>query len=331
MKKSIKDFLNDCKTMNFGLIILSKKEYQFYLLFSKEVFAFCRSLPKSAQTDSILFLMKYGGINLGEKIDFFANYKTPTWSILYWLIHSHTLPTHRLKKADITNAITAHSMAMLLHSLDDHLIDNQIPVSPITLLLRTQAWIIMNRAFTNLSDGLPGGAEILEGFIDDYYSDLMDSKKPVNLDGYCHQFRKQMAIGMVVPILLSMKMNEKPDFIKDLELAFGSFGIAWRLLDDIQDMGRDFEKGTRSAIYLCLPKKLKTLWNNKALKGGPVGRDSTSVIFDYILEQHLVDKIKERIDSELESASAKVEAHGLSGLANEFKLLARPLRRYGEM
>lgn len=331
MKRTIRDFLRHCETMDFGRIILSKKENLFYLRFNKEVFSFCRSLPKSTQTDSILFLMKYGGMNLGEKIDFFANYYSPTWSILYWLIQKHTLPTHRLKKEDINNAITAHSMALLLHSLDDHLIDGQVPVSLMTLLLRSQAWMIMNRTFTNLSDGLPGGAGKQKGFLDDYYSGLIDSKKPVNLDGYCLQFRKQMAIGMVVPILLSMKINEKANFIKDLELAFGSFGIAWRLLDDIQDIGSDFEKGTRSAIYLCLPKKLKSLWTNKALKRGPVGRDSTSIVFDYILEHHLVDKIKERIDAELESASAKVEAHGLSGLANEFKLLAQPLRKYVKM
>ena len=170
----------------------------------------------------MLFLMQYAGINLGDELDFFADYYPPTWSILYWLSHDRTLPTKRLKKGDVANAVIAQSMAMFLHSLDDHLTDNQLPVSPLTLLLRSQAWMIMNRAFCRMAENLPGGTRKLEDFLDSYYSGLQDSKKPVNLDTYCHHFKKQMAIGFVAPILLSMKITEKSYFIRDIEMAYGS-------------------------------------------------------------------------------------------------------------
>ena len=239
MKSNIRDFLHRCETTDFGKITLSKMERNFYRRFSNEIVSFCRSLPKSAQTDSIRFLMKYAGINLGDELDFFAGYYPPTWSILYWLSHNRTLPTKRLKKGDVANAVTAQSMAMFLHSLDDHLTDSQVSVSPLTLLLRSQAWTIMNRAFCNLAEGLPGGArELFEVSLMITIRASKDSKGLKSLDSYCDLFRKQMAIGMVAPILLSMKMTGKSDFTRDIEIAYGSFGIAWRLLDDIQDIRR---------------------------------------------------------------------------------------------
>jgi hypothetical protein len=57
-----------------------------------------------------------------------------------------------LDEGDVTNAVTAQSMAMFLHSLDDHLVDGQVSVTPLTLFLRSQAWTIMTRAFCNLAD-----------------------------------------------------------------------------------------------------------------------------------------------------------------------------------
>jgi hypothetical protein len=329
MKDRIRDFLLYCETMEFGKGQLSERENNFSQRFSNAILSFCRSLPKSAQTDSILFLMKYGGINLGEKIDFFANYYSPTWSILYWLIHTHTLPTHRLKKEYITNAIKAHSMAMLLHSLDDHLIDNQVSVSPLTLLLRSQAWTIMHRAFSNLVEGVPAGEITVRSFIDDYYSSTQDSKGLKSLDSYCDLFRKQMGIGMIAPFLLSMKITGNSEFTKDLETAYGSFGIAWRLLDDIRDISRDIEKGTHSAVYLCLPKKMRTHWKKHNIGSRDAAKDSFNAILNHLLENGLVDKIKERICTELETAASMVEGHHLIGLTKEFRCLAHPLRNKG--
>ena len=223
MKGRIRDFLLYCETIDFGKGELSKMESTFYRRFSNEILSLCRSLPESVQTDSMLFLMQYSGVNLGDELDFFANYYPPAWSILYWLSHDYTLPAKRLKKGDVTSAITAQSMAMFLHSLDDHLTDSQVSVSPLSLLLRSQAWTIMNRAFCNLAEGVPAGERTVRSFIDDYYSSIQDSKGLKSLDSYCDLFRRQMAIGMIAPILLSMKMTGISDFTKDIQIAYGFF------------------------------------------------------------------------------------------------------------
>jgi len=326
MKCRTRDLLLYCKTINFGKVKPSKMENVFYRRFSKEIVSLCRSLPKSLQTDSMIFLMQYSGINLGDELDFLANYYPPVWSILYWLSHNRALPIKRLKKRDVTSAITAHSMAMFLHSLDDHLFDGQVSVSPLTLLLRSQAWTIMNHAFSTLAEGVPAGKRTVRSFIDDYYSSIEDSKELKSLDRYCDLFRKQMAIGMVAPILLSMKMTGISDFTRDIEIAYGSFGIAWRLLDDIRDIGDDIEKGSHSAIYLCLPNKIRAHWNNSNLESPATAKSSTNTIINHILEYHLIEKIKERIFAELEKAASIVEAQNIRGLAREFRCLAHPLR-----
>ena len=326
---NMKNFLHYCKMIDFGKVKLSKMESTFYRRFSNEIFSLCRSLPESVQTDAMLFLLQYSGVKLVDGMDFFANYYPPAWSIIYWLSHDHLSAAKQLKKGDVANAVTAQSMAMFLHSLDDHLIDGQVSVSPVTLLLRSQAWTIMNKAFWNLAEGVPGGEETVRRFIDDYYSSIHGSKGPKSLDSYCDLFRRQMAIGMIVPILLSMKRIVASDFTRDMEIAFGSFGVAWRLLDDIRDIGEDIKKGTHSGICLCLPKEMRTHWGNNPVGNRDEAKGSTKAILNHILEHGLIDKIKKRICAELETAASMVETYRMKGLAREFRCLAHPLKETG--
>jgi hypothetical protein len=324
MKNKTKDFLLCCKTLDFGKVELSKAESSFYQRFSNEIVSLCRSLPKSLQTPAILFLMRYSGLNLGDKLDFFPNYYPPAWSILYWLREHDTFFANRLTKGDVTNAVTAQSMAMFLHCLDDHLIDNQVPISGLALLLRSEAWTTMNRACSNLAQGLPLGERTVQRFVDEYYSSIQDANGLRSLDSYCGRFRSQMATWMVAPILLSMKMTGTSRFTRDIEVVYGSFGIAWRLLDDIRDIGDDMKKGARSAIYLCLPKELRTDWNNNS-SSRTAAKGPTNAILNHIMEHRVIEKIHAKICAELEAAASLVEAHGMTGLAREFRCLAHPL------
>jgi hypothetical protein len=325
MKSQTRDFLLYCKTMDFGKIEFSKKESAFYRRFNNEIVSLCRTLPQSVQTDAMLFLMQYSRLNFVD-MDFFANYYPPAWSILYWLGYGSAVPAQRLRKRDVTNAVTAHAMAMFLHSLDDHLIDKQVPVSPLLLLLRSQAWTIMHRACLNLAGGVPAGKSTVRRFTGEYYSSIQDANGPESLDSYCSRFRSQMAIGMIAPVLLSRKMTGFSDFTRDIERACGSFGVAWRLLDDVKDIAEDIEKGSHSAIYLCLPEKLTSKWDNNTRTSRAAAKDSTKAILGHIMEHRLIDRIRQRIWAELEAAASLVEAHGVTGLAGEFRCLAYPLR-----
>lgn len=289
--------------------------------------ALCRALPASARTDSLLFLMQYSRLNPGDELDFFANYYSPIWSVLYWLRRGHALRT-RITRQDMRNAVTAQSMAMFLHSLDDHLTDGQIPISPLTLFLRSQAWIVISRSFCKLAEGVPGGASTIVSYIDYYYSSSQYPEQPESLDTYCNFFRKQMAILMIAPVLLCMKMTAGLDFAKNIEIAYGSFGIAWRLLDDANDIFNDIEKGTQSSVYWCLPERLRYQWRKKHGSGTSV-TELAKTILAYTFEYGLIEKIKKRICSELDTAASIVETHDITGLAREFRRLAHPLRNSG--
>ncbi|MDQ7784685.1 MAG: hypothetical protein RDU20_17515 [Desulfomonilaceae bacterium] len=329
MNGTIRDLPIHCSTLDFGRPELSEEETSFYRRFGEEIVSLCRSAPKSVQTVSMLFLMEYSGVRLGEQPDFFANYYPPAWSILYRLSHEHDLPPERLNEADVTHAITGHAMAMFLHSLDDHLVDGQVSLTPLTLLLRSQAWTIMNRAFGRLAEGVPRGEETVRRFIDAYYSGVQDSEEPNSLDDYCDLFRKQMATWMIAPILLSTRLSGTSDFTRDIELAYGSFGIAWRLLDDVRDICEDMEKAARSSVYVCLPERLKTHWNQSAARNRNGNRDSANAVLTHILEHGVVDTIIRRICTELDAAASIVDAHKMTGLAREFRCLAEPLGTSG--
>ncbi len=262
MEDKLQNLLSSCGRIDFGVINLSDEENNFYKELNNVIIALCKSLPESAQTDALLFIMKYSGLTIGRKLDFFKNYYVPSWSSIYWLAR-YFPGSNVFSQEDIKNAISAHSMAMFLHSLDDHINDREIPASHLTLLLRSQSWMMMISALKNLSEGCEKGVKTAENFIDKYYSGVLDSNDIATLDDYCDLFRKQMATWLIVPVLMTQKMAVDREFSDAFQSAYGSFGAAWRLLDDIRDIEIDMGKRTHSAIYVCLPENIKRRWDNR--------------------------------------------------------------------
>jgi hypothetical protein len=122
---------------------------------------------------------------------------------------------------------------------------------------------------------------------------------------------------------LTKKITFGKKFTRDIQTAYGSFGIAWRLLDDIKDIKKDMVEGAKSSVYICLPENLKNLWDkNTENKNSGCAK----VILDYVLENSLIDRIKERICSELESAASIADRCNMTGLAGEFRCLLKPLK-----
>ncbi len=316
--------LGVCSKINFGSVDLSTGEREFYEGFNREIISLCDSLPESVQFDALLFFMSYSGLTIGYKYDFFKNYYVPSWSILYWLIHFDG-ENGRLTKEDIKNSKTAHSMAMKLHSLDDHICDKEIPVSHLTLLLRSQAWMIMNNAFSGLAEGIDGGQDIVQRSINDYYFSIRDPGEIESLDRFCNVFRKQMATWLIVPALISKKLMADKDFIDAIQTAYGSFGIAWKLLDDIMDLELDMKNSAHSSVYICLPDNMKKLWNENEMTASNDDRCRCDTILNCIHQNGLINMIKNRISGELKLAVVLFEKHQMTGFAGELRSLLKPL------
>ena len=135
-----------------------------------------------------------------------------------------------------------------------------------------------------------------------------------------------MATALIVPVLLARKMTANEEFANAIQIAYGSFGIAWRLLDDIQDLERDMMKGVHSSIYICLSDETRNWWNKDTEEKRDKNDGYKKAILSFVLEHRVIDRIKERICTELESAASIADHWNLPGMADQFRCLFQPLK-----
>jgi len=324
MDEKLDQFALYCSTLDFGHVDIKAEEKEFLAKVNNEIILLCKSLPKLIQTDALLFFMIYYGIKLGQNLNFFKNYYAPTWSIIYWLGQT-ARECKRIGNEDMKLAITAHAMAMVLHSLDDHLNDGEVRSSHLALLLRSQSWLAMNDALNQLAAGVTDGHETIQRLLDDYYFGIRSSEEIESLDAYCSLFRKQMAIGLIVPVLLLKKMELDNNIINRVVESYGSFGIAWRLLDDINDIQIDMEKGIKSSVYIFLPENMKSIWLKNNKNKSNVEISDYEEILECLIMNEIINKIKKRICLELNSSEFIASECNMAELACEFRSLLKPL------
>lgn len=257
-------------------------------------------------------------------MDFFSGFYPPVWSILYWLSISFAGDGF-FSEEEMQNYYTVHASAMLLHLMDDHLTDGDMPVTHVTLLLRSQLWMVMNRSIADLTKEKNSDLKIINKYIDLYYAGIENSVRPNSLDRYCFIFKQQMGMGYIAPILMTRKMTVDDRLLKAVETLFGAFGTAWRLLDDLQDMVEDMATGAKSSIYICLPESIKQYWERNS---GNISdkQKNTGLILNAILELEIIDQVLRRICHELEQAATIAETINIRGIANELYSLAIPLK-----
>jgi len=135
-----------------------------------------------------------------------------------------------------------------------------------------------------------------------------------------------MATWLIIPALLARKMNISADAAASILSGYESFGIAWRLLDDVIDLEADIKKGVRSSVYWALSDDARKMWDRSStIHGGISASDSKEVVH----QTGAIDVVIERICSELESAASVTDSsqHSTGGLAEEYRSLMKPLRR----
>lgn len=136
-----------------------------------------------------------------------------------------------------------------------------------------------------------------------------------------------MATWLIVPTLLARKICSDEEFSRSIQAAYTSFGIAWRLLDDIQDIEKDMMTGVHSSIYVCLSEDLRDCWDKDTEEKKDQKNDYVQTILSYVLENRLIYTIKERACAELESAASIADACSLPGFAGELHSLLKPLNQ----
>ena len=185
----------------------------------------------------------------------------------------------------------------------------------------------MNQAYKRLARRVESGSAIVRDFIDDYYSSIATSDGTKSLDSYCDLFMKQMATWLIVPILIARKICADEGFSRSIQAAYSSFGIAWRLIDDLQDIEKDMMQGVHSSIYVCLNEDLRGCWDKDTEEKKEQNNGYVQTILSYVLEKKVIDTVKERACSELESAASIANSCSMPELADEFRCLLKPLRK----
>lgn len=314
--------------LHFGVPSLSEGEKEFYRNLNDAVLRILKTLPPLTQTAALLELAACLNIPFTKDIDFFRGFYPPAWSILYW-INAAAAGEKRFSEDDLQNVNAVHASAMLLHRLDDHLVDAQIPLTHQCLLIRSHLWGALNQARGKLTRGIGSQAGFGNRFIERYYSSMDSRKRVDSLNSYCDRFKRQMAMGYIAPVWMAEQITSDPQLPKAVETLFGGFGIAWRLLDDLQDIPADMQTGQQSAVYWCLPEDIKPYWGGS----GPdptVTADRARDIAEFIEGRAIVGQIVMRICRELDSAAMVAAACNIKGYSEELSALAAPLRKMAD-
>lgn len=323
MDNGTRDLLAFCTSLDFGAVDLSREEEQFRTDLNYAMLTLCDSLPKSTQTEASLFLIEYFQTPLSGGFNFINYFYAPAWSILFWILDA-CQGRRKLHSKYVKDAKIGHTMAMFLHAFDDHLADAQLPVTHLALLMRSQSWMNMIHACQKLAKGVDNGSAVVGNLLDDYYSSIGKSDTKT-LDSYCSLFRKQMATWLIVPTLLAKRIDGDEEYSFSIQSAYCSFGLAWRLLDDLQDMEKDMRRGVHSSVYVCLDDKSKRWWDKDFGSKKESDDEYVQRVLSYLKESAVICTIRERARSELESASSIADACGLPGLARELRCLMKPL------
>ncbi len=325
MQNTISQFGQQFTAMDFGPVALLEPEKALAVDLHMVIVEMIKSLPAPVQTDALLGMAGHLGLPVNAQFNFFQGFYPPAWTILTWLEHS--LPGARaLSPAEKNNFATVHATAMLLHLLDDHLNDNDLPATHLNLLIRSQLWVFMNRALDDIGHADASARLIAQRFIDEYYASIGHNDGVDSLETYGAHFTQQMAMGFIAPVLMSRRLGGSDLLMADVKSCYGAFGRAWRLLDDLKDMVDDMATDTKSAVYFCLPQTARRFWHAIRRTSCREKDEAMRCVIESIQDQNAIERIVSMICRELHMAATMAESLAMGRYADELRGLAVPLQ-----
>lgn len=301
-------------TPRFGAPALRDAALRVHALVNAAIPELCRALPPSQRTDAALFLMRYGSAMRDGAPDFFRNFHAPSYTVLAHIDSSPAAPRSS-PRGSLERAAAAQAMAMLLHSLDDHLCDGELPPTQLSLLVRSEAWRRYRHALGGLSDGDAAALALTDECVDAYYRGVTTDLRPASLESYMDRFRDEMATWLAAPLALARLRGFAEEELAGIRRACECFGIAWRLLDDLQDAEEDFAARRATALWAALPPSGRAAWENGDREGARGAIESEGA----------AESLLCTIAGLLHEGAVIAEGLGMAGLAEEYRALAAPL------
>ena len=178
----------------------------------------------------------------GHRPRFVDLFYVPIWSFLHWVPEGRPGMDAAHIKDVLEKAQEAHALSLFLHLWDDHLSDAQLPPNMMRLHLRAVAWERYHAACRTLAAMVPGGDEIVTRLVHGYLTACHQPPPATDQKSFCDRFVRQIGIWLVVPTLLGHLVGG-PNLARDLCAAIEAFAVAWRMIDDVQDIDKDIVSG----------------------------------------------------------------------------------------
>ncbi|MGG7568915.1 hypothetical protein [Streptomyces sirii] len=315
--------LSDLPSLNFGEIPLTDEQQALRRLLNSRIPALCGRMP-GPLCDSALIALQMN-LNQGSALHvarFYDKYYVPAWTVIPYLAANGTVDRER-----VLDALGSQAYAMLLHLLDDHLTDGDLPADHLFLQLRTEAWSEFRACLGRLGTNIPEADRIAGSLIDRYFAHIHRPPVQHDLAAYEAVFRGQSATWLIAPLLTATLAGYGPEQRSLLRDMYEEFCLAWRVLDDLRDCETDAAAGTTTAVYHLLPPSHQPVW--QGLATAPEDSDRRQALLD-VLCANGYPAAARLIRTRLSTAANHAHTLGLDPLAEQYRLLARPLEHLEE-
>ena len=316
--------MRNVSELNFGRIALTDRLNSLLNIMNGHVWSVCAALPRPIRDSAVLFLQKqYAGFHPDDARSFLLRYfHPPAWTIL-----EHLNRRRRLSDETLSIILKAQASAMVVHMLDDHIVDGQVRPSHLLLHLRTAYWSYFTENLNSFQTQLSIKQNVYGECVDAYLAGVHGSSTPLDGDQYRGEFLKQAATWLIAPLLLAE--DEQRAAVKSI---YEDFALAWRLLDDVRDAATDAATGDGTAVYFALDDDGRAEWKrvaDESISGATVSGDKVNEeqesprIMRILHEKGVLDALIGEIHDRLARAASGVRRLGLDELAEEYEALAR--------
>jgi geranylgeranyl pyrophosphate synthase len=156
-----------------------------------------------------------------------------------------------------------------------------------------------------------------------YFAAIYRPPAALDLDGYCARFRDQMATCVAIPTLALLRQGS-PAAAEELRQILFGLGVAWRLLDDVQDAYADLLAGEQTILYLLLDEAARAKWTRCQL-AGPADREQWPQLVEVLFRSGVLKQVLGRCCAELADAARLASGRGWDQLAEELRQLRHPV------
>ncbi|NEW06838.1 hypothetical protein GK047_12535 [Paenibacillus sp. SYP-B3998] len=301
-------------SIGFGNVTLCGKTAALKRSMQDALMETMHALPGALFQEAQTLLDRYAG----QPGDFYRLFYVPVWSFLH--VVPATLNVHH-PSAFVDSAVTAHALSLFLHLWDDHLSDGQLKPDVLRLHMRTLAWQRFEHHCRLLCRHAGTDELLVEQSVADYLQAVHTRPKLDGLEAYEEQFLQEVAIWFIVPRLLAAAFAA-PDKAAALTHTLERFCLAWRLVDDVQDIHLDLEEGKRTSVWFLLDETGRNRWDlcqRSIVESGHIAPAQWQELTAYIQQSGSLGRILARASDYLLTAAQTARTSGWGELAQELE------------